>query len=318
MAFLCRILTYLTDADAVIKCFATAISTAALLYVSPVFFGAYMSPLVIPGTIVVFLATWLYLDANPPKDRSAPTPTPTTTQSGPSRFRTIKFGSFLTITLIIIGAITLHDTTLDEQEPKKPHGTTPVPSNDTSLVYSPFNNTFAFVRWNSAYRNRIPNITPYAPFFHTLHLSIPDHDNEYMNITDDSWTESDQVYQSVAKSMQLILDESEREKLLLESGNASSLQFAEGQRPASEISGVMFFHFDAWIDPLGFADDNFEKIWFPAAFAQDPKFTCLNDTKNNGWMWFGMGYHENAIQSLKQLSYDDRFVLPPYNRFCMG
>ena len=50
-----------SDADALIKCFSTAISTAILLYLSPIFFGASTSFLVLPGTVIIFIASWLYL-----------------------------------------------------------------------------------------------------------------------------------------------------------------------------------------------------------------------------------------------------------------
>jgi hypothetical protein len=72
-----------TDADAVIKCFATAISTALLLYISPIFFGVQMGTMVIPGTMVVLLATWLYMEATPPKDSNAPAVKPPQFSLGP-------------------------------------------------------------------------------------------------------------------------------------------------------------------------------------------------------------------------------------------
>ena len=61
-------------ADAIIKCFATAVSTGILLYLSPILFGAEMSFIVLPGTLVVFISTWLYMEAAPPK--SSPNLTP--------------------------------------------------------------------------------------------------------------------------------------------------------------------------------------------------------------------------------------------------
>ena len=70
-------------ADAIIKCFATAVSTGILRYLSPIFFGAEMSILVLPGTLVVFISTWLYMEAAPPKSapnlipEQAPTTMPT-------------------------------------------------------------------------------------------------------------------------------------------------------------------------------------------------------------------------------------------------
>jgi hypothetical protein len=62
----------LPDADAVIKCFATAVATGILLYVSPILFGTKLSFLVLPGTVVVFVASWLYMDNPPPKEAPAP------------------------------------------------------------------------------------------------------------------------------------------------------------------------------------------------------------------------------------------------------
>jgi hypothetical protein len=65
------------DADAVIKCFSTAVATAILLYVSPILFHVSFSFFALPGTLLVFTATWLYViggsppsppSANPPKE----------------------------------------------------------------------------------------------------------------------------------------------------------------------------------------------------------------------------------------------------------
>jgi hypothetical protein len=65
------------DADAVIKCFSTAVATAILLYISPILFHVSFSFFALPGTLLVFTATWLYViggsppsppNANPPKE----------------------------------------------------------------------------------------------------------------------------------------------------------------------------------------------------------------------------------------------------------
>lgn len=64
----------LVDADAVIKCFATAVSTAILLYIAPILFNVDFSALVLPGTCVVFLATWLYMEASRQERNPATTP----------------------------------------------------------------------------------------------------------------------------------------------------------------------------------------------------------------------------------------------------
>lgn len=59
----------LIDADAVVKCLATAVATGILLYISPILFAIEMSPLIIPGGLIVFISSWLYMEAAPPKDQ---------------------------------------------------------------------------------------------------------------------------------------------------------------------------------------------------------------------------------------------------------
>ena len=78
-------------ADAIIKCFATAVSTGILLYLSPILFGAEMSFLVLPGTLVVFISTWLYVEAAPPK--SSPEQAPPTMLSQASERVSAKVSS---------------------------------------------------------------------------------------------------------------------------------------------------------------------------------------------------------------------------------
>lgn len=52
-----------TDSDkffnAVIKCLATTFATAILIFLSPMLFGSVFNPLVVPGSVVVFVASWL-------------------------------------------------------------------------------------------------------------------------------------------------------------------------------------------------------------------------------------------------------------------
>lgn len=49
------------DADAVIKCLATAVATGILLFVSPAISGTSMTPLTVPGGLIVFISSWLYV-----------------------------------------------------------------------------------------------------------------------------------------------------------------------------------------------------------------------------------------------------------------
>lgn len=53
------------DADAVVKCLASAISTGILLCISPLLFGHDLSFLVLPGTIIILISSWLYIEAAP-------------------------------------------------------------------------------------------------------------------------------------------------------------------------------------------------------------------------------------------------------------
>ena len=56
-----------SDADAVVKCLASAVATGTLLFLSPILFGTDVNPLVIPGGFIVFSSSWLYMEAAPPK-----------------------------------------------------------------------------------------------------------------------------------------------------------------------------------------------------------------------------------------------------------
>lgn len=50
----------ITDADAIIRAMASSLSTGILIYLSHVVFLVELPFVVLPGTLVVFLATWLY------------------------------------------------------------------------------------------------------------------------------------------------------------------------------------------------------------------------------------------------------------------
>jgi len=46
------------------------------------------------------------------------------------------------------------------------------------VITSPFQNTFAMVRWNTRLPERIPLIKKYEPFFRAVHVSMPELDKE--------------------------------------------------------------------------------------------------------------------------------------------
>jgi UDP-galactose transporter len=287
-------------ADAIIKCFATAMSTAILLYISPVLFGVDMSFLVLPGTSVVFIATWLYMEATPPKSSTpAPEAVPTNPEErsvigkvlymlspyGP--LRKFGLGGATVVTLIVISSLTSWEARnnskqiQDEIAEQTPLLNITAPAVPKNVLESPFKNTMAYVRWNSKHEERIPLIrNGYEPFFHTMHYSMPQIVGEghadFVNLTHDAWEDGYWGYRAVKNTMQVILDETTED----------------------EIDGIMFFHFDVWVDPLGFAEMDYDKIWFPDS--EDPKLRCMKNTERyKEWWGWGVGFHEKALQATR-------------------
>ncbi len=77
--------------DAVVKCLATAVATGTLLYLSPLIFGTKMTPLTVPGGLIVFISSYLYLISPVPK---RPTPeglseNPQITETRSSKFMSL-------------------------------------------------------------------------------------------------------------------------------------------------------------------------------------------------------------------------------------
>ena len=87
---------------------------------------------------------------------------------------------------------------------------------------SPFYQTLAFIRWNSAHLDRIPLMEKYRPFFANLHYSMPDYTSK-LNYTADGWKPGEYEYKAVADTMQIILQN------------------------YSAIEGILYFHFDVSI-----------------------------------------------------------------------
>ncbi|KAF2839219.1 hypothetical protein M501DRAFT_772361 [Patellaria atrata CBS 101060] len=279
-------------ADALVKCLATAIATSILLYVSPILFHVWFNPLVIPGSMVVFLATWLYMEATPKGGLNSIQATSTLLGGSSKVMRTIS--SFapggrlrgiglltnLLVSLVIISHLTLWGSKSPDNKFKQVEalGASSTPKTP-KYQESPFKNTFAFIRWNSPHEERMPLMEAYQPFFHSLHYSIPhlyehtlpnngeEEDAYFLNMTHDGWNIGDLPTKAVADTMQLILDD-----------------------PDNGIEGMLYFHFDAWIDPFGFQNMDFDGIWFPDS--PNPRYLCMNTPKQypewHGW-W---GMHE--------------------------
>ncbi|KAF9767864.1 hypothetical protein IL306_014907 [Fusarium sp. DS 682] len=305
-------------ADAIIKCFATAFATGILLFIAPLISNTTLSFLVVPGTLIIFVASWLYME-NPPAK-------PTNTNSKPEVNNSffLKLGAvarkrsmlliFINtfITVIVVVALAMYQVAMPDQiiatassDVSTKAITTNQAADTPDIVTSPFKNTMAFIRWNSVHPERIPTLMKYKPFFRDIHISMPDMmKNEsvapdYHNITHDQSTLTFHIYQQVADTMQLILD----------------------QEP--EIDGLLYYHFDSWIDPLAWSNIDRNKIYFPMTWPEmkpkGPQFSCMNDTKDYDWGgWAGPHYHLKAQLASAQLDHLDLGFVIDHHEWCVG
>ena len=158
------------------------------------------------------------------------------------------------------------------------------------VLTTPFKSTMAMIRWNGRRVERVPLLMKYAPFFHTVHISMPDMIPEkpptFHNLTHDQYPDGERVYIQLARTMQLLLDEH------------------------PDIDGLMYFHFDAWIDPLAWGGANLNNIQFLSGFnthlldTRDGtlRFACMTDTRSypHWWGW-QRKWHLQALQALQTL-----------------
>ncbi|KAG9254398.1 uncharacterized protein F5Z01DRAFT_607632, partial [Emericellopsis atlantica] len=242
-------------ADAVVECFATASATGILLYVLTILFHTHLGFLAIPGTLLVVIASWIYI-RNPPPPRPA--------ESKPAGRCSYLFsaamgkwpkisllGAFLQTMLVVI-LLWVPDITLREEDDDVSHSV---------LLDSPFRNTMAFVRWNHAIPERIPAIMKYEPFFHTMHLSMRDsiegEPESFLNMTHDQHVNTGHPQEPVAKTMKLILE----------------------YEP--EIDGMLFFHFDAWVTPMESMGMDMTRMAIP--MDGGPNFRCYETIPADKW-----------------------------------
>ncbi|UJR07237.1 hypothetical protein I4U23_011525 [Adineta vaga] len=163
---------------------------------------------------------------------------------------------------------------------------------EKNQIESPFSRTLGFIRWNSPYINRISLMEKYRPFFYQLHYSIPNYTSK-LNYTFDGLVSISCPYKMVSEIMTIILE------------------------TYSQINGLLFFHFDAWINPFKFQDMNFENIWF--LDGPLPPFKCVTTT--DGWNWWAWsnGFHNiaKAATVMVAKNYSGRYKTDP-NVFCGG
>ena len=283
----------LIDANAIIKCFATAVATGLLLYLSPILFGTQLSFLTLPGTFVVFASTWLYMEATPPNDpnneKAAP-PSASLMNAASSRLPKLHLTQKVSTILWSIFTITLINTLWissghlpDQRDLASSGGSTQTGLYRNSVIESPFKNTLAFVRFNNANVDpRVKDMKPYESFFHTMHHSIPNKDDtlnlDFNNLTRDNFHSPFQTYSAVSDTMQQILD-------------------SPTDAPASQIQGLLYFHFDAWIDPLAFSKEDLSKIWI--LDGAEPPYLCTKKTEDFKDWWGWDNKHHEVIQKVQ-------------------
>ncbi|PHH81140.1 hypothetical protein CDD82_1283 [Ophiocordyceps australis] len=243
-------------ADAVVKCFATAAATGILLYLSPIIFGAELGSFVMIGTLIVFIASWLYI-TSPPQRTPHRVPTTATTSSNHHSLR-YSHAILAPLTLATVGSVVFM-TFLLGRAPTQASPTNKPSAAQEQRVTTPFHDVLAMVRWNSAYLERIPNIRKYDPFFDTVHISIPDKDastEPAHSWSEDNYADTFTIYHQVSRMMQMVLT----------------------SKP--DIKGLMYYHFDSWLDPFGFNDTDWNNMWFSYS---SPAYTCMKSPNDYDW-----------------------------------
>lgn len=89
----------------------------------------------------------------------------------------------------------------------------------------------------------------------------------------------------------------------------------------SHIDGMLYYHFDSWIQPMGYTDMDFDRIWYLDNPSDGgPPFRCMRKPEewDPNWMWFHEGRHEDAKKASRIVA----SYLEGYNmdseEFCIG
>lgn len=87
----------------------------------------------------------------------------------------------------------------------------------------------------------------------------------------------------------------------------------------------MYFHFDAWLDPLEWSGANMHNIWFPDTVDQappnggGPRFQCMTDIAKYDWWGFTQAnfHHGSMAASAVVDHFDMDYNIDP-TEFCVG
>ncbi|KAK2043918.1 hypothetical protein LZ31DRAFT_576168 [Colletotrichum somersetense] len=308
--------------------------TAVVLLLTFAFsYSTRYSNFVIPGTALILIATLAYMKFAPNKDHLAHLVDYRTPVSPPSQsLKKLKVGLLAVAGLIGAGIVPFATVAEPPHTPEyrlymrddtegfclKPPAEIIRPFTDRTEPYkirngagnlsaSPFSNTLAMIRWNSKRTERLPLLMKYEPFFHTVHVSMPDVMEDkpaaYHNLTHSQYPDHETVYMQVARTMKLVLDEQ------------------------PEIEGLLYFHFDSWIDPMAWVDMNRESIWFPTTHntrvtkgtEYGPRYMCLTDPQMypDWWRW-KLKLNEAAVAANGEVLRMGRGYAVEEREFCVG
>ncbi|KAK1959749.1 hypothetical protein LY78DRAFT_685694 [Colletotrichum sublineola] len=319
--------------DAWVRWFTNDMTTVVLLLTCAFHYSTQYSNFVIPGTAIILTVTLAYMKFAHTKDHVAP-PVDYRAPSSPASqtLKKLKLGLLAIVGLVGAGIVPFATVAepphtpeyrLHMREDVEGHCLTPpadvirpftdrkepykITSGPGNLSASPLSNTLAMIRWNSKRMERVPLLMKYEPFFHTVHVSMPDvmedKPADYHNLTHSQYPHHETVYVQVARTMKLILDEQ------------------------PEIEGLMYFHFDSWIDPMAWMDTNRESIWFPTTHntrqingdAYGPRYMCMTDPAINAdwWRW-SLRLNEGVVAANGEVLRMNRGYVVEEKEFCVG
>ena len=209
------------------------------------------------------------------------------------------------MTTIVVAILTITDARMPGLEQSKNGKDVKTLEKSSQVLESPFKNSLAYIRWASERPERMPLLRSYAPFFHDLHFSMPGYvKNEpvdFLNLTHDSHESPDVIfYAPLADTMQVILT-------------------APASSPEASIDGVLNFHFDAWIDPLSFANENLNLIQY--ATSPSPRLQCMKTLSRypDYWGWDPTHlFHEQARSAIRALKSLDLGYDVDLDEWCVG
>ena len=128
---------------------------------------------------------------------------------------------------------------------------------------------------------------------------LPD---DFQNITHDQYWASSTPYVQVARTMDIILQES------------------------AEITGLFYFHFDAWIDPMAFERKDLHIMWLAVTgLSRDhpdplgPLFLCIDNMVEQPLPWWARARNRNqTVKALRELEAMGLGYRAPSHEGCSG